>query len=308
MKHPITFIGSNCIDEYYQLDEVPQLGDKALCRYLDSKIGGMIGNAASVYAGYGNETYMIDFMNHHTSNQLLLDDLINSKVNIDNISFDDKYPDSKCMIMLNQGERIIYIMDNTNVVHTLTDKQIECLSQSEYVYTSLGDMIQIENYARIFSDLKELGVKLVLDIEKNALLLSQNLYDDLSIASILFINEQAHETLMNKISRVYINTLVKQGVLVVHTQAERGSTIYTFDETIHIPAFKVELIDTTGAGDTYNVSFIHALNQNKPLNEAGLFASAAAAMSITQLGARSGVRNEESILEFMKQGTILDNK
>ena len=33
------FIGSNCIDEYYELDEVPQLGDKALCRYLDSKIG-----------------------------------------------------------------------------------------------------------------------------------------------------------------------------------------------------------------------------------------------------------------------------
>jgi len=307
MNHPITFIGSNCIDEYFQLDEVPQLGDKALCRYIDSKIGGMIGNAASVYAGYGNDTYMIDFMNHHSSNQLLLDDLVNSKINIEYISFDDKYPDSKCMIMLNHGERIIYIMDNTHIVHTLTIQQIKCLSESEYVYTSLGDMIQIENYENIFTNLKESGVKLVLDIEKNALSLSKNLYEDLSKASILFINEQAHELLMEKISRVYINTLVKQGTLVVHTQAERGSTIYSMGETIHIPAFKVDVKDTTGAGDTYNVSFIHALNQNKPFNEVGLFASAAAAMSITELGARSGVRAEKSIIEFMKQGTILDN-
>jgi len=307
MNHPITFIGSNCIDEYYQLDEVPQLGDKALCRYIDSKIGGMIGNAASVYAGYGNNTYMIDFMNHHTSNQLLLDDLINSKININYISFDDKYPDSKCMIMLNHGERIIYIMDNTQIVHTLTNNQIECLSQSEYVYTSLGDMIQIENYHSLFCNLKEHGVKLILDIEKNALPLSKNLFDDLAKASILFINEQAHEILMEKISRVYINTLVKQGILVVLTQAERGSTIYSMDETIYIPAYKVEVVDTTGAGDTYNVSFIHALNQNKPLNEVGLFASAAAAMSIRALGARSGVRDEGSIIEFMKQSTLLDN-
>lgn len=307
MKHPITFIGSNCIDEYYQLDEVPQLGDKALCRYIDSKIGGMIGNAASVYAGYENDTYMIDFMNHHSSNKLLLDDLVNSKINTDYISFNDKYPDSKCMIMLNNGERIIYIMDNTHIIHALTDKQIECISKSEYVYTSLGDMIQIDNYETIFTELKKSSVKLVLDIEKNALSLSKNLYDDLSKASILFINEQAHETLMEKISRVYINTLVKQGTLVVHTQAERGSTIYSMEEIIHIPAYKVDVKDTTGAGDTYNVSFIHALNQNKPLNEVGLFASAAAAMSITELGARSGVRDEKSIIEFMKQGTILDN-
>ncbi len=307
MIHPITFIGSNCIDEYYELDEVPQLGDKALCRYLDAKIGGMIGNAASVYAGYGNDTFMIDFMNHHTSNQILLDDLKKSKINTDYIDFDDRYPDSKCMIMLNKGERIIYIMDNTKIVHTLTDKQIACLSACEYVYTSLGDMIQIDNYKDIFSKLKLLGIKLVLDIEKNALTLSSDLFRDLSLASILFINEQANETLMREINRVYISTIVKQGTLVVLTQAERGSTIYTLNETIHIPAFKVNVMDTTGAGDTYNVSFLHAYNQNKPLSEVGLFASAAASMSITQLGARSGVRDEKSVLEFIRQSTLLDN-
>jgi ribokinase len=308
MSHAITFIGSNCIDEYYELDEVPQLGDKALCRYLDSKIGGMIGNAASVYAGYGNTTYMIDFMNHHTINQILIDDLVKSKINVDYISFDDKYPDSKCLIMLNQGERIIYIMDNTKIVHTLTDDQIKCLSQCKYVYTSLGDMIQIENYKEIFLKLKQQGVKLVLDIEKNALAISKNLYNDLSLASILFINEQANLTLMKEISRVYINTLVKEGCLIVLTQAERGSTIYSLDETVHIPAYKVDVVDTTGAGDTYNVSFLHAYNQNKPLKEVGLFASAAAAMSIREIGARAGVREEKSVLEFMEKGVMLVNE
>ena len=166
MKHPIAFIGSNCMDEYYSIDFVPKIGDKVLCRYLDSKIGGMIGNAASVYAGLGNTTYMLDFMNMNPNNKVLLDDLVQSNINIDYIYFDEKLPDSKCMIMLNEGERIIYIMDNSKIVHQLSNEQIECLKECEYVYTSLGDLIQIENYLDVVNVLEENQTKLVLKLKR----------------------------------------------------------------------------------------------------------------------------------------------
>lgn len=307
MKHPVAFIGSNCIDEYYSIDSVPQLGDKVLCRYLDSKIGGMIGNAASVYAGFGNTTYMLDFMNLNHINQILLDDLVQSNINIDYIYFDETYPDSKCMIMLKDGERIIYIMDNSKIIHRLNPEQIDCLKECEYVYTSLGDLIQIENYPEVIKTIHEHNTKLVIDVEKNSLSLSNDLLNDLSFASILFINEQAHEVLQDKIGDEYVNTLVKQDCLLVFTQAERGSTVYSKDSKIHIPAYKVNVNDTTGAGDTYNVSFLHRLNQGYVYYDCGLFASAAAALCITEIGARSGVNNEDKVLIFMKSGTLLEN-
>lgn len=307
MKHPIAFIGSNCIDEYYSIDSVPQLGDKVLCRYLDSRIGGMIGNAASVYAGLDNTTFMIDFMNLSLSNRLLIEDLIKSNINIDYIYFDENLPDSKCMIMLKNGERIIYVVDNSKIVHRLIPEQIECLKQCEYVYTSLGDLLQIENYPDVVNILNESQTKLVLDIEKNSLALSNDLLNDISYASILFINEQAHELIQSRIGANYTDTLVNQGVLIVFTQAERGSTVYTSNDKIHIPAFKVKVRDTTGAGDTYNVSFLHRLNQGFSYYDCGLFASAAAALCISEMGARSGVNKESKILDFMNTGTLLEN-
>ena len=37
MNKVIAFLGRNCIDEYYELSDVPVLGEKALCRFIDHK-------------------------------------------------------------------------------------------------------------------------------------------------------------------------------------------------------------------------------------------------------------------------------
>ena len=52
MKNTVTMvmIGSGCMDEYYEMDFVPELGEKVCCDFLGEKVGGMIGNAAAVAA------------------------------------------------------------------------------------------------------------------------------------------------------------------------------------------------------------------------------------------------------------------
>lgn len=300
MNTAIAFLGRNCIDEYYELSDVPVLGEKALCRFIDHKVGGMIGNAASIYAAYGNDSIMLDFMNKNPENELLINDLVSYGVNIDGIDFKEAYPSSKCMIMLKKGERIIFVMDNTHVRYCLNEKQKERLFQCAYLYTSFADLLQIEDYLNLVEMMRAKGIRLVMDIEKNALGMEADLMATLSLASILFINEQADEVLKERLGSAYRQQLMDLDCLLIYTKAAQGSAIYHRGHVINIPAYPVEVLDTTGAGDTYNVSFLHAYNRGDSLERAGHFASIAASLSIQERGARtacSHVHEVDAILD-----------
>ena len=56
----IVALGRVCIDEYYQLDAWPKMGEKKFVLPLNRQVGGMIANAASVLAGYGVHAYLLD--------------------------------------------------------------------------------------------------------------------------------------------------------------------------------------------------------------------------------------------------------
>ena len=71
---------------------------------------------------------------------------------------------------------------------------------------------------------------------------------------------------------------------VVITQGERGCLVVRPEGAVQIPAFPVAaVVDTTGAGDSFNASLAVALSEGMPLEEAVRFANAAAGLSCTQL-------------------------
>lgn len=305
MNKAIAFLGRNCIDEYYELSDVPVLGEKALCRFIDHKVGGMIGNAASIYAAFGNQAVMLDFMNGSPENDLLVKDLMDYGVNVDGIAFNEAYPASKCLIMLKDGERIIYVLDNTHYRYRLSDKQKELLFQCAYLYTSFADLLQIEDYRELVKEMDAKGIQLVMDIEKNALGMDCDVMDVLSLASILFINEQADDVLSTRFGLDYRQRLIDNKCLIVLTKAEKGSEIYAAEGVIKLSAYPVEVVDTTGAGDTYNVSFLHAFNRGETLEMAGRFASIAASLSIKERGARSVCRHVAEVEDIFNGSASL---
>jgi sulfofructose kinase len=70
----------------------------------------------------------------------------------------------------------------------------------------------------------------------------------------------------------------------------------------HARAYRVETVDTTGAGDIFHAGFIYALLQGWPLPRQFDFACAAAALNCTAVGARGGIRPIEEIEELMVKG------
>jgi sugar/nucleoside kinase (ribokinase family) len=65
------------------------------------------------------------------------------------------------------------------------------------------------------------------------------------------------------------------------------------------PAWRVPVVDTTGAGDIFHAGFIYGLLQGWPLQRQLDFACAAAAINCMAAGARGGIQPVEAIGEFM---------
>ncbi|MFP3921756.1 MAG: adenosine kinase, partial [Dichotomicrobium sp.] len=84
-----------------------------------------------------------------------------------------------------------------------------------------------------------------------------------------------------------LSALRAECTLAAVTRSGDGSIIMTQEDTIEIPAVKVdELVDTTGAGDLYAAGFLHGLARGRPLQECGQLASLTAGEIVSHIGAR----------------------
>lgn len=91
-------------------------------------------------------------------------------------------------------------------------------------------------------------------------------------------------------------TLGSKGVYV-----SRKSSIQELGQNKVIAGFRVNAVDTTAAGDTFNGAFLTALLENKSLDEAIRFAHAAAAISVTRQGAQPSIPTRRETLDFLAQ-------
>lgn len=88
---------------------------------------------------------------------------------------------------------------------------------------------------------------------------------------------------------------------VLITLGGRGVYIATDEKRAIIPAYHVEAIDTTGAGDAFNGGLVAALAEGKNLWEAAAFANALAAIAVQRLGTTPAMPTREEIEQFIKQ-------
>ncbi len=88
--------------------------------------------------------------------------------------------------------------------------------------------------------------------------------------------------------------------LVVLKLGARGCSIRSAEESVDVPGFAVEAVDTTGAGDCFTGGFLAALEHGMAVRDAAAFANAVGALNVGQLGAIGGVRSFAETLEWMR--------
>jgi len=95
--------------------------------------------------------------------------------------------------------------------------------------------------------------------------------------------------------------LVARGIRTVVIKAGgRGAFLVTGEGCARIPGFRVKVVDTVAAGDSFNAGLALALGEGKPPAEAIRFANAVGALSTTREGAQSAMPSYEEVLALME--------
>ena len=295
------YLGGPCIDEYYEVCRWPEEGDKFNGRFKGHVAGGMLANAACVMAGYGMKTYCFTSMGRDETLDFLLQDLESHHVDTSYVDIQEGKLNTKCIIFQGREERTILCVAGDEWSIRLTPEQMEFLAGAKYIYTSLQMFALLEDAAEVFCALKERGVRLVLDHEASTYI--PNWRDYMRYCYLASMNEHGIESLAEgRTEEALLDELFRLGVqIVVKTLGKKGCEVVTRQERFGVPVYDVPVVDTTGAGDTFNSSFVYGLHRGMTLRGAARFATAAANRSITIQGPRSGVAAEKEILQFIRE-------
>ena len=136
---------------------------------------------------------------------------------------------------------------------------------------------------------KKSGIIIILD-PAPAVKLSDEL---LSNIDYLLPNEHELDLVLGDVSGTPAEKsriLIKKGVgKVILTEGNKGVTIISDSSEIKIEAPKMNVVDTTAAGDTFAGAFAYGLAKDWEMTEAADFAVKAASLSVTRVGAQSSI-------------------
>jgi ribokinase len=88
---------------------------------------------------------------------------------------------------------------------------------------------------------------------------------------------------------------------VIVTLGANGALIVTSKQVIHINTYKVEVVDTTAAGDAFIAGFASTLLQNKPIEEAVRYGCACGALATTKFGAQPSLPTRTEVETFLER-------
>lgn len=95
--------------------------------------------------------------------------------------------------------------------------------------------------------------------------------------------------------------------IVVQTQGADGSYTVTAEDTFHTPAFAVDVVDTTGAGDVFHGAYIVGMLQGWSLRTVASFSTAVSAIKCQGLGGRAPIPTFDETIAFLEErGVAID--
>ena len=297
----ILVIGSSNTDMVIKTQSFPVPGETILGGRFLMNAGGKGANQAVAASRLGGMVTFIGKIGDDIFGKQAVQQLEDEGINVNFVAVDPENPSGVAMITVDRkAENTIVVAPGSNGTLSPEDfnKALSELSDAEFVLMQLEIPIPtVEYIARIAAQNQK---KVILNPAPAAELsdeLLQNLY-------IITPNETEAELLTGikvtdqKSALKAASVLHEKGVeIVIITMGAAGAFLLINGESEIIKAPKVEAVDTTAAGDTFNGALVVALSEGKTMKESIAFANKAAAISVTRIGAQSSVPFRKEIID-----------
>lgn len=294
-------IGDTNVDLIVKVDHIPTHDEKVRGILMGKFPGGIIGNFCSAAARFGSATGVVAKVGDDEFGNLCMKDFIDRGINIDGMIQKKDVDTYFCVVHLDStGEKALTIVQTTGFLPTKDEINLEYIRKAKYVHMTTLD-VELVDY--VFGQINESECVLSLDIEATASNANSEVWDRiLKKLDIAFPNLMGLRKLTG-IENVDegAHLLIQKGVkTVVVTSGSLGVKVYQKNLYFEHPIFKVNVKDTTGAGDCFNAVFIASLSKRWPIEKATKYACAAAAITIQSVGAREGLPTQIEVESFIK--------
>ncbi|ANK39407.1 ribokinase [Staphylococcus equorum] len=277
----IVVIGSSSIDLVVKTDVLPQASETVMGNSFFTTTGGKGANQAVAAARLSNKVYMIGAVGDDENGKQIIENLEQNNVDT---TFMDKIENETSgtahITLFEDDNRIIVVPAANN--HVTPEKVLPKLERF-----GAGDIILMQH------EIPEHTIKEVTDYAVKhdmKVILNPAPYRNIDkeiIDKVTWItpNESESELLfesgVDEALKAYPRKLIV-------TKGAAGAMFYNDSQQL-VKGYKKKVVDTTGAGDTFNGALAVALIENKPLEEAVDFANLAGSFSVTGLGAQGAM-------------------
>ncbi|MGF9696942.1 ribokinase [Paenibacillus sp. MABNR03] len=289
----ICVIGSSSMDLVVTSSRRPGAGETVLGDSFKTVPGGKGANQAVAAARLGGEVTMIGRVGDDAFGTDILNNFKANGVNTQNVKPVTHLESGTAHIILAEGDNSIVFVEaaNREVTPAYVNQAAEVIRSADIVL--IQQEIPEETVVHVSAMCAEFGTPLLLnpapartlpqEVIDNAAYITPNEHE----AAILFQGMSPAEALRQYPNKLFI------------TEGSNGVRYFDGAQEIVVPTYKVEAVDTTGAGDTFNAAFAVALAEGKPLQESIRFANRAASLSVTKFGAQGGMPTRDEVEESL---------
>lgn len=285
-------------------------GDTAQVETIDIICGGDAFNQATVLSALGHKVALVSKVADDMHGKLVLDTISARKVDVSMVAFDEEVSTSTSLIMVfKDGQRKFCTYKGCLRTFGMRDINLDAVGQSKIV--SIGGLYALPGFDReasieLFRKARQVHTATVLDTKYDAFHIGlagiKNLleYTDYFFPSYEEASYLSGRTEPKEIVRFFAD---KGATHVGVKVGGDGCYLFTKDFEGMIPAFKANVLDTTGAGDNFMGGMIHGILNGWSLPECVLYGNGAGARAVTKMGACDDDEYPETIKSILMQTT-----
>lgn len=280
-EYMIYVIGSMSVDIVVQSNRLPKKGETILGDAFFMTEGGKGANQAVSATRLGANVYMVGCVGDDNFGEMIVSNLKANNVNVDYIETIGDCASGTAHITLADKDNSIIVVPSANneVSFELVDRALNSMDKDSIILLQNEIPKSIIEYV-----IEESYKKKITTIYNPAPFIEIN-PELLNKVTYFTPNETEVKAMFGEEFNDVIEGYPKQMIV---TLGEQGAT-YFDSELINIPVMKAEVIDTTGAGDTFNGALAVGISEGMSLNDAVQFANQAAGLSVGGLGAQGGM-------------------
>jgi sulfofructose kinase len=293
-------LGAVAVDELIYVDSYPPPDQKAHVLRTDRQCGGLTATALVAAARFGAKCAYAGVLGDDELSQFAMARMRDEGIDLANVRFQQGTTPVHSYIIIDQkrATRNIFADSRAAIGADPNWPAAELIQNSRVLFV---DHFGVEGMLRAAKIARAAGIPIVADLEREsgpefrALL---DLVDHVVMSHGFACELTGAREPVEAVQRLWS----KERNTVVVTSGEQGCWYRAQEidsEVHHQPAFKVDVVDTTGCGDVFHGVYAAALAEALDPQRRILLASAAAALKATQTGGQTGIRKRAALEEFI---------